>query len=450
MSWSDHVDLPSYGFPREVPPQARAGVLGLAAAVQLVKDVITDVRTATTEQAQRRDRLVRLSQAGDPVAVSLMKKLLGALAELYGVEVPGMDPGDFAERTYATVFGLDVLEELYHDPTVDEIQVNAPDRVFVIRRGVNEPTGVTFQGDEHVRALIDRLLLHDGTAIHRGQMVVESTRRDGARITAAIPPVAAHPSVVLRKHNTFQPTRENYLRSGTLNEAISDLLAELVGGRANIMISGPTASGKTALLRFLVGCLDPRLRIVSLETDRELALAQHYPARNIDEMEEHADFGCSLKALFKTALRRSPDVIIFGEARGSEAEELLKAATRGHDGTMGTVHQSSPEDAVTGVALMVLDDGKNLPLELLRLEVARAFNVIVQLYGDKARGIKRVERITELHVENDRVEFRDLCVWRPSPSDYAQGTWEFPNRISERLAAKLHKYRGVNRHDRAG
>ena len=245
---------------------------------------------------------------------------------------------------------------------------------------------------------------------------------------------------MLRKKN-FVPSAQNLIKSETLDNKLLDLLSFLVNGRANILISGGTGTGKTTLLRFLVNYMNENLRIVTLETDCELELRDVYPDRDIVEMEEHTEIGLTMKKQFRTTLRYSPDVIIVGEIRGmGEAVEAVKACTRGHNGSMATIHFGSPEEAIEGCGRMMLEEGLNLPLDVAQMWVASAFDIVIQMFADSRRGIKKITRVTEVRNENNKIKYRDIAVWEPSGSDYFKGRWIYPNSISDELLKRMARF----------
>jgi pilus assembly protein CpaF len=123
-----------------------------------------------------------------------------------------------------------------------------------------------------------------------------------------------------------------------------------------------------------------------------------------------------------------------------EADEAIKACTRGHDGSLATGHFNSVEEAIEGTGLMLIEEGKNLPLNLAKLQVARAFNVIVQMYTSTVHGVKKITHIAEIWPDGDKVVVRDLVVWRPQPDDFLKGEWMVMNPPSERLVKKMRQY----------
>jgi pilus assembly protein CpaF len=419
--------------------EARADRIGFEAVVRLVQEALFDAQAVGEEQASRNRQIAEDAMAGVPVARSRAIRMVEEFLAGAGIAVEGLEPARAAYEIYRDLWGMGPLEELYHDPAVNEIQVNAPDRVFVLRNLRLEPAeGVRFRDDDHVLSLVARLVMHDrGVALNRSSPTVESMRKDGTRITATCPPVSEHVTLALRKHVPRVITLDEMVGQGVMGERARDLLRLLVRGRANIAVIGGVGSGKTTLVRALFAEVDPRARAVVLETDRELFLAKNYPDRNVVEMEEHPEAGRTLKSLFKTVLRYTPTVIIVGEFRGEgEASEAVQACERGHDGSLTTAHFSSARMFVSGTARLLLREGLNLPPEIAEEMVAGAFNVVVKMFGDPTRGKIMLESITEL-VPGRPVQYRELLRWEPSRRGYFSGAWRLVERPSDSLLGRL-------------
>lgn len=428
------------------PQQVRRGPLPVATAAPLVHKFLTRADVGLGGGLERRQRLMEDAQAGDQSAEADLLPLIRQALEDLELEVVVPAAGgetDPAQAVFDHLFGVGVLGPLYRRPGVDEIRCNRFDRIYFQERGRNrQADGVAFASPDDLEVVMRRLILHEGKSISRTEPVVEAQRRDGSRVTAALPPFTQEATLVLRRHGTFPLTEETVVSSGMMCEQLLRLLSALVRGRVNILISGPTSSGKTSLLRFLVRYLHPRLRILTLETTFELNLWEMYPERDIVAVQE-VPGRISMEQAFRYVLRQTPQVIIVGEARGAEAAEMIKAMVRGHDGTIGTAHFTNVSEAVRGLARMIaLEGGKPVPLQLQELEVASALDIIVQMRGDpEGSGRRMVEQVTEVWVEGGEVRMRDLCVWRPrSPENWWNGGWEFPNPPGPKLTGKLARY----------
>lgn len=417
-------------------------------AIRLVQEVIQDPDFLGEEQAAKNRQALEEAMAGVPggrsAAVSLVKKTL----EECGAEVEGADLAAAAYEIYRRVWGLGPLEELYRDPAVNEIRVNAPDRVYVLRNMKNERAEVRFESDEDVLNLVTRLVMHDrGVALNKSSPTIESMRKDGTRITATCPPVTEHVTLVLRKHIPRALTFEEMIAGEVMDSRTADLIRLLVRGRANMLVVGGVGSGKTTQVRTYFSEVDRNARVIVLETDRELFLAKNYPDMDIVEMEEHPEANRTLAQLFRIVLRYSPTTIIVGEFRGQgEAREAVRACERGHDGSMATAHFGSPAEAVSGTARLLIEEGLNLPQKLAEQMVAAAFNVVVKMFGDPTRGIIRLESVTEVISEGNRVVCRDLVRWVTEEEGSAKGEWRVVGAPSERLVSRLARY-GVRRAD---
>ncbi|MDI6814040.1 MAG: ATPase, T2SS/T4P/T4SS family [Desulfitobacteriaceae bacterium] len=420
------------------------GCKPLKEVTKFVQEVITDQDSWEPDELKSNQAVLRAAMSGVPGADREAENLIKNILVKYGAEAEGLSLDEAAYEIYRYAWGLDVIEHLYRNPTVDEIRVNGPRKgqTYVSILGKNEKTDVCWEDDLHIKKVVDRMIQHDfGIALNKDTPAIESIRMDGSRVTATCPPVSRCFTMVIRKHNTFVPTLENYIARQTLCVEVYRYIEGLLKGRANILISGGTGTGKTTLLRALVGLLPKDLRIISLETDIELRLAETYPDRDIVEMEEQPKLGYDMKALFKKVLRYSPDVILVGEFRGAgEAVEAVNACTRGHDASMATAHFSSPEEAVEGTAKMMLREGLGLPLDIAMTTVASAFNVIIQMFADSTKGIKKIVRVTEIYPEGTQVKYRDLIVWRPDPNDFWQGAWLILEPPTERLQRKMKSY----------
>jgi len=425
----------------------KIGEKSLQDATKFVQEIITDANVWGLKSVQERQKLLEETQAGSVEAIIKTKEIIENILTKYQVTVKDYNFKELAEEIYSYAWGLDVIEKLYRDPSIDEIRINSPKQVFVQRKGKNEKTDLEFKDEEHVKKILGRLFVHDrGVALTSSTPIVESIRYDGTRITATCPPATKNSTMVLRKHGTFHMTEENLIEAQTANYKILDILKNLVRGRANILISGGTGTGKTSLLRFLINYMDPSIRIITLETDTELLLTEYYPERDIVEIEEHREIGLTMDKQFRTVLRYSPDIIIVGEIRGrGEATEAIKACVRGHNGSMATIHFSTSQEAIEGCGKMMLEEGLNLPLDIANLWVASAFNIVIQMFTDTKKGIKKITNITEIKVSNNQIEYNDLVKWQAFGNDYFHGEWIYPNPMSQELVDKMSRYTQIQK-----
>ena len=306
--------------------------------------------------------------------------------------------------------GLGPLDSLLRDRGVTEVIANGPDRVYAERSGRLVRESVAFRDEEHLRQVIDRVVSSVGRRVDESSPMVDARLPDGSRVNAVLPPIALDgPLLTIRKFARAPFRVDDLVAAGSLTPAQADLLERCVRGRLNIVVSGGTGTGKTTLLNALAGFIDPAERIVTVEDAAELRLPQPHVARlesrppNVEGRGE-----VTLRALVRNALRMRPDRIVVGEVRGGEALDMLQAMNTGHDGSLTTVHASSPADAVRRIETMALMAGLDLPHLAVREQVASAVDVIVHLVrdGDGVRRVRFVDargRDGQLHLLDARL-----------------------------------------------
>lgn len=355
--------------------------------------------------------------------------------------VEGYTSKELAQGVFAEKYGLGILDKYFLDPSIDEIRVNSVDNIKIVRRGIPIAVPETYQSEEEIERTIKRLIMEDiGISIDKSNPRVESILMDGSRLTAICYPVSPNWNFILRKHDSFEPTLANYKEVGTLNEFVWERLSLLVKGNAKVLISGNVSSGKSTLLKKLVGELDPNFRIGVIGKNSEIKLMEKYPDRDIIEFQEQPQLGVTMKELFSTMLRQSIDSLVVEEFRGSgEAIEAVRACSRGLPSAFSTAHFNNAKEAIEGVGLLLIEEGLNLSLDLAELRVARAFNIVVQMFGDTITGKKKLLTVSEIRVDEDnQIIVNDLIRWEPSGDEFfGEGGWTAPNNPSDAMLRNM-------------
>lgn len=283
------------------------------------------------------------------------------------------------------------LERWLHDPSVNEVLVNGGSDIWVEREGRVERVGRIRPST--LLAVIERILAPTGRRLDHTHPTVDARLPDGARVCAAIPPVAVDgPCLAVRR---FALRRVALTAFAT--PPVAALLRDVVRTRCNLVVSGATSSGKTTLLNALAHEAAPGDRFVTLEDVAELCLAHPHVVRL--ETRDATPDGVgeiTLADLLRTALRLRPDRLVVGEIRGTEAVHLLQALNTGHDGSMATVHANSATDALDRLASLVLHEAANWPLAAVHDHVARAVDVVIHVvrHGDGSRTVCEVAEVS--------------------------------------------------------
>ncbi|GAB4477154.1 MAG: CpaF family protein [Anaerolineales bacterium] len=322
-------------------------------------------------------------------------------------------------EVFGEVFGLGPVQPFLEDPQVTEIMINGAKKVYVEKNGLIYKTEVTFENDLQVMNLIERVVRPLGRRIDAEHPAVDARLPDGSRFNAVVPPVAIDgPSVTIRKFSRERLTVEKLIEFGSLTPAVADFLQACVVARLNIVISGGTGSGKTTLLNILSGYIPERERIVTIEDAAELQLHQEHVVRLETKPPDLEGKGeVRIRDLVRNALRMRPDRIVVGECRGGEALDMLQAMNTGHDGSLTTVHANTPRDALSRLETLALMAGMDLPLRIVREQIASAVDLIIQV-SRLRDGSRKLTQVTEVvGMEGDTIVLTDIFKFTESGTD---------------------------------
>lgn len=308
------------------------------------------------------------------------------------------------------LLGFGPIQPLLMDPDITEVMVNGPKSVYVEKKGKLTKSSVVFDDDNHVLQIIDRIILPLGRRVDADSPTVDARLPDGSRVNAVVPPVAIDgPSITIRKFSKERLGIDALIDFGSITDKMAEFMRACVLAHLNIIISGGTGSGKTTLLNVLSSFIPESERIITIEDAAELQLQQDHVLRmetkpaNVDGRGE-----VNIRELVRNSLRMRPDRIVVGEVRGGEALDMLQAMNTGHDGSLTTIHSNSPRDAIARLETLVLMAGMDLPLKVVRQQIASAVDLIVQ-QSRLTDGSRKVTAVTEIAgMEGDTVVLTDI------------------------------------------
>lgn len=323
-------------------------------------------------------------------------------------------PEDLRQQVFADILdeltGYGPIQPLLDDPDISEVMVNGPKKVFIEKNGRLTKSAVTFEDDDHVLRIIDRIILPLGRRVDADTPTVDARLPDGSRVNAVVRPVSIDgPSITIRKFKKDKLSIQQLIDYGSLTPNMAEFIRACVLAHLNIVISGGTGSGKTTLLNVLSSYIPEEERIVTIEDAAELQLQQDHVLRMETKVPNTDGKGAvSIRDLVRNSLRMRPDRIIVGECRGGEALDMLQAMNTGHDGSLTTLHANSPRDALSRLETMVLMAGMDLPLKVVRQQISSAVDLIIQQTRLKD-GSRKVTAITEVvGMEGDIVVLTDI------------------------------------------
>jgi pilus assembly protein CpaF len=317
------------------------------------------------------------------------------------------------EQITAEILGLGPLQTLLEDETITEVMVNGAKNIYIERKGKIHRVPVTFESNDHVMRIIDRIVAPLGRRIDESSPYVDARLADGSRVNAVIPPISlVGPVLTIRKFSKIPISLEQLVQFGTITAESLQFLKACVEARMNIVISGGTGSGKTTLLNILSSFIPSDERILTIENAAELQLRQEHVVTlesrppNIEGRGE-----ITIRNLVVNALRMRPDRIIVGEIRDDAALDMLQAMNTGHDGSMTTLHSNSPRDTLSRLETMTMMAGMELPVRAIREQVSSAIDLIV--HQERMRdGSRKVTFVTEVSgMEGDVITTTDLFVF---------------------------------------
>jgi pilus assembly protein CpaF len=320
------------------------------------------------------------------------------------------DIAELRQEIIDEALGLGPLEDLLRDPSITEIMVNGPFRVFVERNGKITKTEKRFTSERQLRLIIERIIAPIGRRIDESQPMVDARLSDGSRVNAIISPLALDgATLTIRRFPERRMEASDLVRIGAVTPELVDFLRAAVEARLNIVVAGGTGSGKTTFLNVLSSFLPPCERIVTIEDAAELSLAQEHVVRLESRPANIQGAGeIRIRDLLRNSLRMRPDRIIVGECRGGEALDMLQAMNTGHDGSLTTIHANSARDAISRIETMVLMAGFDLPVRAIREQIASAVDMVLQLSRMRDGSRKLVSISEVVGLEGDVVTMQDI------------------------------------------
>ena len=318
-------------------------------------------------------------------------------------------PQVLAEQIANHISGFGLLQPLLDDPSVEEIWINEPGRIFVARNGKSELTSVILS-DVEVRGLVERMLASTGRRVDLSNPFVDATLPDGSRLHVAIPDITRkHWSVNIRKFIMGSKSLEALVSVGTLTDQAAAFLQACVVSGLNIVVAGATQAGKTTLMNALLNSAPSSERVITCEEVFELQLTSpDWVALQTRQASLEGTGEIPLRRLIKEALRMRPSRLVVGEVRQEEALDLLVAMNAGMP-SMCSLHANGSREAISKLCLLPMLAGSNVSAEFVVPTVASVVDIVVHT-ALRSDGTRRVQQITSVtgRVEGNSIETGDI------------------------------------------
>lgn len=337
----------------------------------------------------------------------------------YGLPLSGQERSQIVEEVIDEVFGFGPLEPLLKDTSISDILINNSQEVFIEKMGKLQRASISFRDDKHLLQIIDRIVSRIGRRIDETSPMVDARLPDGSRVNAIIPPLALNgPAMSIRRFGANPLKINDLIEFDALTPEMIEFLEGAVRSKLNIIISGGTGSGKTTLLNILTSFIPRNERIITIEDSAELIIQQPHVVRletRPANIEGHG--AITQRDLLFNTLRMRPDRIILGETRGPEALDMLQAMNTGHEGSLTTIHANNPRDAMSRIEMMVSLSGVEIPVRVVRQQIASAVDIIVQV-SRLIDGKRRVLSIAEITgMEGDVISMQEIFQFKQENVD---------------------------------
>ncbi|MBO4682162.1 MAG: CpaF family protein [Clostridiales bacterium] len=316
----------------------------------------------------------------DPTDDRLKEIIADVISSTESVKMPLAEKRDMAKRVFNSLRRMDVIEPLMQDPTITEIMVNGPDKIFYERGGRLYKSDIKFKDEETLKTVISCFFANRNRPLNEANPISDLRLPDGSRANAVLPPIASQTTVTIRKFTGISHDIVTLIRQGFISEEAARFLSNCVRNKKTIFLSGGTGSGKTTFLNSLSSFIPKDERVVTIEDSAELNLQG---IDNLVRMEARlpgpdGSGEVNIGMMIRASLRMRPDRIIVGEVRGSESADMMNALNTGHPGSMCTGHANSCFEMLERLTGMVMA-GSNLPYDAIVTQLSMGIDIILHI-----------------------------------------------------------------------
>jgi pilus assembly protein CpaF len=214
---------------------------------------------------------------------------------------------------------------------------------------------------------------------------------------------------------------------GVFGAGAADFLVRLARSKANVLVSGGSGAGKTAVQEALLRATAKEERIMVVTMECEFLLAEH-PRSVVWELSPDRP-EVTMSDLVNQALKSQPDRIVVGEVRGGEAANWLYALNAGVGGGMVTVHANTPVEALDKILALARLGSDWPPRELARW-LAAARPVVVQVgFEEKSRRVTEIGECVGFAERGGEVRFSVATLFDGRQLHYQAASDELLSRL---------------------
>lgn len=305
------------------------------------------------------------------------------------------------ERVSEEYSGFGPLKNLIRDDSISEILINRSTEIWFEKNGSLQKCEDEFLSEVSFVRILNKICDEAKTHISLERPYASAKWRN-FRLQVIGKEICPSSSVVsLRKHPTNSWTLNRLFDSDWADLNQIDFLRKIIHAKSNILIVGPTGSGKTSVLNALIRETPAHERIVVIEDTAEIDLQSGACVRMVTRSDPFSSLpAIDQSELLKQSLRLRPDRIVMGEIRGSEAKDLILALSTGHSGSLSTLHASNPHQALIRLEMLVQLGAPYWNLQAVRKMIQLGLDYIVLVEKDlngrrKLKGIFKLVALEE-------------------------------------------------------
>ena len=324
---------------------------------------------------------------------------------------------------YQELFGFSIIDELVFDGSFNEVAANRFDYIWIqykgIKRRIPNPSFRFINEDYYNKVVENRLAATAREEMNAGEPFINSTLKNGYRVTAVRPPLSKYRAASIRcfaGHGALREVHTRFMEDKMLK--LIEILAKK--GRRNIAVIGEQGSGKTtAADELIIRNLDENLSIGLAEYTHELSISEKYPGKNVVELQYGKQFDPS--NITEMFFRFNRDIVIYGEVRNPfEAFEMIKAMLRQARGSLFTFHSSSAHRMIHDLRQLLMQTGYYSDYREAQYDAADAVDLIIHIKLDRETGRRYVFKISEVTAYGHDMSYgiRDLFTYNREVGKY--------------------------------
>ena len=409
-----------------MPPHAFARVVRDKRSLNIIYQIIEPPLTKKEEEYRQEifDIFVKSLTASineidaDPIAY--LRTAMDKIIKSYGMKVNKKSKSKIFYYLRRDLVGYGRMDVMMNDPNVEDVSLDGTDiPIFAYHRKFESvETTCKWETDDILESYVIKLAQRCGKHISVAEPLLDATLMDGSRIVMKLGREVSTrgSSFCIRRFKVDPFSPADIVAFRTMSSLMTAYLWIAFQNEVPMLFVGGTASGKTTTLNAMCIFIPWQMKIVSIESTREVNIPQPnwIPGLTRQGFGGESNEGeIGEFELLKAALRERPEYIIVGEIRGAEAYVLFQAMATGHC-AYSTVHADSVPSLVHRLENKPID----IPRVLLPALEACAIQIQTRINGRRVRRTKQIVEIVGIDPGSMELITNEVFRWDPATDDF--------------------------------